>query len=72
MIGSAISLISVKLVQLHRGEPAIHFSTAKIREMAGPFKLAFIGKFSFGRPPMNVIRKFFVFWAGRKFLEFLT
>ncbi|KAL9448767.1 hypothetical protein AB3S75_016131 [Citrus x aurantiifolia] len=28
--------------------------------MAAPFKLALVGKFSFGRPPIDVIRKFFV------------
>ena len=28
--------------------------------MAEPFKLALVGKFSFGRPPMDVIRKFFI------------
>lgn len=29
--------------------------------MAKPFKLALVGKFSFGRPSVDVIRKFFVF-----------
>ena len=57
--GSAASPIPVKQVQLHRGEPAVHFSTAEIQEMVEPFKLALIGKFSFGRPPMDFIRKFF-------------
>lgn len=28
--------------------------------MARPFKLALVGKFSFGRPSMDIIRKFFI------------
>ncbi|GAY64198.1 hypothetical protein CUMW_231780 [Citrus unshiu] len=28
--------------------------------MAAPFKLSLVGKLSFGRPPIDVIRKFFV------------
>ncbi|GAY35505.1 hypothetical protein CUMW_016700 [Citrus unshiu] len=32
----------------------------KLTSLAAPFKLALVGKFSFGRPPIDVIRKFFV------------
>lgn len=61
MTGSAFSPILVKQVQLHRGEPAVHFSAAEIQEMTEPFKLALVGKFSFSRPLMDIIRKFFIF-----------
>lgn len=37
--GSAFSPILVKQVQLHRGEPAVHFSAVEIQEMTEPFKL---------------------------------
>lgn len=36
--------------------------------MAEPFKLAFVGKFSFGRPLMDVIRNFF-FFVRRRLLQ---
>ncbi|KAH9650228.1 hypothetical protein KPL70_026289 [Citrus sinensis] len=40
--GSAFSPTLVKQVQLHRGEPAVHFSAAEIQEMTEPFKPALV------------------------------
>lgn len=43
-----------------QGESAVIFSTEEIVVIAEPFKLTLIGKFSFGRPSMDIIRKFFI------------
>ena len=59
-VAGASTTIPPKPISLVRGEPAVHFSTAEIQTMAEPFKLSLVGKFSFGRPPMELIRKFFV------------
>ncbi|XP_052295304.1 uncharacterized protein LOC127901763 [Citrus sinensis] len=56
----AAPAIAFRQSSTHRGEPAIFFSEEEINIMAAPFKLALVGKFSFGRPPIDVIRKFFV------------
>ena len=42
------------------GKPAIFFTEKEINIMAAPFKLSLVGKFSFCRPPIDVIRKSFV------------
>ncbi|KAL9459047.1 hypothetical protein AB3S75_002435 [Citrus x aurantiifolia] len=56
----AAPAIAFRQSSTHRGEPAIFFTEEEINIMAAPFKLALVGKFSFGRPPIDVIRKFFV------------
>lgn len=38
----------------------ILFSAEKVKVMVKPFKLALVGKFSFGQPSTDLIRKFFV------------
>ncbi|KAH9750076.1 hypothetical protein KPL70_005587 [Citrus sinensis] len=58
--GPKDSSIPFKPASLMRGEPAVIFTTEEIAAMAEPFKLALVGKFSFGRPSMDIIRKFFV------------
>lgn len=59
MTGSIASSILVKSAQLHSGEPVVYFSAVEIQEMAKPFKLALVDKFSFGHPPMDVIQFYF-------------
>lgn len=59
-VAGVSTTIPPKLIYLVRGEPAVHFSAAEIQTMAEPFKLSLVGKFSFGRPPMELIRNFFV------------
>ncbi|KAK9179061.1 hypothetical protein WN943_028257 [Citrus x changshan-huyou] len=59
-VAGVSTTIPPKPISLVRGEPAVHFSAAEIQTMAEPFKLSLVGKFSFGRPPMELIRKFFV------------
>lgn len=59
--GPQISSISVKPVSLFGGEPIVHFFAAKIQIMVEPFKLSLVGKFSFGHPSMDLIRKFFLY-----------
>ena len=56
----AAPAIAFRQSSIHRGEPAIFFTEEEINIMAAPFKLTLVGKFSFGRPPIDVIRKFFV------------
>lgn len=53
--------IPIKLVSLVQGEPAVIFSTREIQFMAEHFRLSLVGKFSFGRPPMGIVRIFFLF-----------
>lgn len=58
--GSTAELIPINPVSLVRGEPAVIFSAEEIKSMGEPFKMSLIGKFSFGRPSMDIIRNFFV------------
>ena len=51
--------VPIKPLGSYQGMPAIIFSKEEIAIMAAPFKLSLIGKFSFGRPSMESIRKFF-------------
>ncbi|KAH9684253.1 protein WVD2-like 3 [Citrus sinensis] len=53
-------VIAFRQSSTHKGEPAIFFTEEEINIMAAPFKLSLVGKLSFGRPPIDVIRKFFV------------
>lgn len=52
--------VPVKPILLHRGESAVIFSVEEIKAMTEPFQLALVGKFSFGRLSIDIIRKFFV------------
>ena len=54
------STILIKTVTSFGGEPNVQFSTAEIQAMAIPFKLTLVGKFSYNRPSMKLIRKFFI------------
>ena len=38
----------------------MQFFTAEIQAMASPFKLTLVGKFSYNRSSMELIRKFFI------------
>ena len=51
--------IPIKALGNHQGMPAVLFSKEEIAIMAEPFKLSLVGKFSFGRPSMEITRKFF-------------
>ena len=53
------TIIAFKQSSTHRGEPVIFFTEEEINIMAAPFKLSLVGKFSFDRPPIDIIRKFF-------------
>ncbi|KAL9407486.1 hypothetical protein AB3S75_046100 [Citrus x aurantiifolia] len=52
--------IAFRQSSTHKGEPTIFFTEEEINIMVAPFKLALVGKFSFGRPPIDIIRNFFV------------
>ena len=45
---------------IHRGEPALRLSQRDMQLLSTPFKNALVGRFPFRRPPMEVIRGFFV------------
>lgn len=45
---------------IHRGEPALRLSQRDMHLLSMPFKNALVGRFPFRRPPMEVIRGFFV------------
>ena len=51
------SPISIKPLLAHRGEVVVLFLTNDINKLASPFRLALVGKFSHGRPKLE-IRKF--------------
>ena len=59
MNGPSNSMIPIKTVTSFKGEPNMQFSTAEIQAMAIPFKLTLVGKFSYNRPSMELIRNFF-------------
>ena len=44
----------------HRGEPALRLSHQEMTLLSSPFQNALVGRFPFRRPPMEVIRGFFV------------
>ncbi|KAI5663628.1 hypothetical protein M9H77_22951 [Catharanthus roseus] len=49
----------IKTVNLYKGEPALYFDPHEILNLVAPFKLTLVGKFSHGRPSMDVLRKEF-------------
>ena len=59
MIGPTSSMVPIKTVTSFGGEPNVQFSVAEIEAMAIPFKLTLVGKFSYNRPNMELIHKFF-------------
>ncbi|XP_052300313.1 pollen-specific leucine-rich repeat extensin-like protein 2 [Citrus sinensis] len=59
MNGLSNSRIPIKTVTLFEGEPNVQFSTTEIQAMVIPFKLILVGKFSYNRPSMELIHKFF-------------
>ena len=59
MNGWTSSTILIKTVTSFEGEPNVQFSTAEIQVMTIPFKLTLVGKFSYNRSNMELIRKFF-------------
>lgn len=60
VLGPHNPAIPLKSVSLLHGEPYVIFSTEEIAIMVEPFKLVLVGKFSFGCPSMDIIRKFFI------------
>lgn len=57
--GLTPSDIPIKPTTVYHGEPAVLFSKLEVQSMAAPYKLSLVGKFSFGRPKMPIIRQFF-------------
>ena len=53
------SPIQVKPTTKYKGEAAVVFSKAEADKLATPFHWAMVGKFSYGRPSLEGIRKFF-------------
>ncbi|XP_027169589.1 uncharacterized protein LOC113769330 [Coffea eugenioides] len=45
-------------VSSFRGEPTLRLSRQEIEQLSAPFKNALVGRFSYTRPAMDVIRKF--------------
>ena len=52
--------IALGEVSTFRGEPALRISRREIEQLSEPFQNSLVGRFSFNRPPMEVIRKFFL------------
>ena len=59
-LSSAIRDFDSSIVSTHSGEPALRMSKQDIMQLAQPFHNVLIGRFSFSRPSMDVIRKFFL------------
>nr|XP_027099133.1 uncharacterized protein LOC113718424 [Coffea arabica] len=51
--------IQVRPVSTYKGEAAVVFSKEDMDRLAAPFRLALVGKFSHGWPPLEEIRKLF-------------
>nr|XP_027103207.1 uncharacterized protein LOC113724514 [Coffea arabica] len=47
-------------VSTFRGEPALRIAKKDIMQLALPFQHALVGRFSYSRPPMETVRKFFL------------
>ncbi|XP_071925054.1 uncharacterized protein [Coffea arabica] len=56
---SSLSPCKIKTAAQYRGEPTVLFSEEDIAKLSAPFKFAVVGKFSHGRPSLDVIRKSF-------------
>ena len=54
----APSSIRLRPVSSYKGEAAVIFTKEDAEELAAPFRLALVGKFSRGRPVLEDIRKF--------------
>ena len=50
----------IKAVSQFQGEPAVLFSEVDIARLASPFERFLVGKFSYGRPNLDTIRKAFL------------
>ena len=48
------------LISTFRGEPALRIAKQDILQLALPFQHALVGRFSYSRPPMEAVRKFFL------------
>ena len=54
------SPIQIRQNTTYKGEAAVVFSREEADRLAAPYRLALVGKFSHGRPPLEDIRKFFM------------
>lgn len=52
-------MVPIKIVSSFEGESNVYFFTNEVQAMAAPFKLTLVGKFSYNRPRMELIQKFF-------------
>ena len=59
MNGQTNSTIPTKTVTSFDGEPNVQFSIMEIQVMVIHFKLSLVGKFSYNRPSIELIHKFF-------------
>lgn len=48
------------VLALHKGEPAFWISKKDMQVLAKPYRNALIGRFTYSRPSMEVIRSFFM------------
>lgn len=51
--------LKIKSITSFRGEPAVNFSQDDINKLAASFNFALVGKFTHGRPSMEILRKAF-------------
>ena len=52
--------LGIGVVSTYRGESARHLSRQELVSLVEPFQNMLVRHFSFNKPPMEVIRKFFV------------
>ena len=57
---NSVDLFDPGTISTYRREPALQMSKQTMMQLAQPFHNALVGRFAFSRPPMDVIRKFFL------------
>lgn len=57
--GPIVTTVPIKTISSFEGEPFLQFWAIEVQAMAAPFKLSLVGKFSYNRPPMEIIHNFF-------------
>jgi len=60
LAGSSASTPSLGKISTFKGEPALLISRQELQLLSEPYKNALVGKFSMGRPSMEVLRQFIV------------
>ncbi|XP_027169476.1 uncharacterized protein LOC113769209 [Coffea eugenioides] len=57
---SSAEVFDLGTISTRRGEPAFRIANSDIQQLARLFQQALVGRFSYSRPPMEAVRRFFL------------